>query len=95
MVLTTSGRESRVSATGGSARTQADELDERQWRPRRGLALLVRFLSIGEQLHLDEDSRAKRHWAALVHDVGAVDACEAGAPERADRHLLGCGVTRR
>lgn len=34
-----------VSATGGSARSQADDRDERQWRPRRGVGALVRLVS--------------------------------------------------
>ena len=34
-----------VSATGGSARSQADELDERRWRPRRLVSFSVRVLS--------------------------------------------------
>src|SRR5262245_56210868 len=35
-----------TSATGGSARSQVAEIDDRRWKPRRGLALLVSGCSI-------------------------------------------------
>src|SRR5262245_53822991 len=41
----TTNEEEALSATGGSARSQADGLDERQWRSRRGFSLLVRLVS--------------------------------------------------
>jgi len=62
MLSTGSEREAqRVSATGGSARSQADELDERRWRPRRYVSVLVRLVSFAVPLVAA---------IAAVHEVG-------------------------
>jgi hypothetical protein len=60
----------RGSATGGSARSQADELDERRWRPRPFVSLFVRLLSFAVPLVVA---------IAVVHLVGLVVPRPAGA----------------
>lgn len=56
-------QDERVSATGGSARSQADDLDERRWQPRRGVAIMVRFVSFAIPVVVA---------AIVVHVAGAV-----------------------
>jgi len=59
-----------VSATGGSARSQADELDPRRWRPRRFLSMLVRLVSFLVPLAVA---------VVVVHFVGKVVARPSGS----------------